>query len=132
MVRLFRTDTENWIRVVSNSSDFFNIFRAIQPAKDRYVSEGHYFVLTTRLEFIRDICSRMGLPVDTTDLHSEVASIFYTPTNKNTHAVLYLIEGAPPEVVRASYRALSKIHHPDVGGDRIRFEEINEAYKKLQ
>lgn len=46
-------------------------------------------------------------------------------------AVLHVTDDAPLEVVAAAYRALVKIHHPDVGGDRERFEEIDKAYKIL-
>jgi hypothetical protein len=34
------------------------------------------------------------------------------------------------DAVEARYRELSKLHHPDVGGDTIRMAEINVAYKE--
>lgn len=39
--------------------------------------------------------------------------------------------GAPAEVIKAAYRALMKIHHPDVGGDPEKAKEIEEAYRNL-
>lgn len=33
--------------------------------------------------------------------------------------------------VKTAYRALAKLHHPDAGGDPVKFMEINEAYKTL-
>lgn len=47
------------------------------------------------------------------------------------HRVLFIAADAPPEVVRAAYRALSKIHHPDAGGDEEKMKEVNEAWSKL-
>lgn len=44
---------------------------------------------------------------------------------------LYLLEGAPIEVIQATYRALAKKHHPDAGGDQELMKEINLAYKAL-
>lgn len=43
-------------------------------------------------------------------------------------AALHLATTAPLEVVQASYRALSKNHHPDHGGDHRSMVAINNAY----
>jgi len=43
---------------------------------------------------------------------------------------LHLTEDAPLDLVKAAYRILSKIHHPDVGGDHKRMVEVNLAYKQ--
>jgi hypothetical protein len=45
---------------------------------------------------------------------------------------LYLINTAPPEVITASYRALSRKHHPDLGGDTATMQRINAAYDQLK
>jgi hypothetical protein len=44
---------------------------------------------------------------------------------------LYLLPDAPPEVVKASYKALAKIYHPDVKGSNDKMIEINRAYETL-
>lgn len=44
---------------------------------------------------------------------------------------LGLARGCTAEQVRAAYRRLALIHHPDRGGDRARFESICEAYRVL-
>lgn len=49
----------------------------------------------------------------------------------SAHRVLYVSADAPPEVIRAAYRALSKLHHPDIGGDEEKMKEVNEAWSKL-
>lgn len=48
------------------------------------------------------------------------------------HAVLFLIPGAPIEVIRAAHRALASLHHPDRGGDVNKMVEINLAYDVLK
>ncbi len=50
---------------------------------------------------------------------------------KDYYKVLGVAPGAPTEVVKAAYRALMKIHHPDVGGDPQRAKEIEEAFRHL-
>jgi len=45
---------------------------------------------------------------------------------------LYLLPTAPPEVIKASYKALALIHHPDRGGDLEQMKTINQAYDLLE
>jgi hypothetical protein len=42
---------------------------------------------------------------------------------------LYLLPNAPPEVVKASYKALAKIYHPDAQGDGEKMIAINRAFE---
>lgn len=48
------------------------------------------------------------------------------------HEVLFVLPSAPWEVVRAAYKALAQIHHPDHGGEAERFVEIHNAYEELR
>jgi hypothetical protein len=48
------------------------------------------------------------------------------------HRALYVCQSAPPEVVRAAYRALSRTHHPDAGGDLVSMQRLNDAYERIQ
>lgn len=50
---------------------------------------------------------------------------------KTPHQVLHLLPTAPPEVVKASYRALVSIYHPDHGGSADDFRAIQEAFEAL-
>jgi hypothetical protein len=47
------------------------------------------------------------------------------------YRTLHLLPSAPDEVVKAVYRALSKIHHPDMGGRTSDMQGINEAFERL-
>lgn len=50
---------------------------------------------------------------------------------RTPYSDLFLVDGAPREVVVAAYRALCKIHHPDVGGDVEIMKRINIAYERI-
>jgi hypothetical protein len=47
------------------------------------------------------------------------------------YAVLHLRADAPIEVVKAAYKALAQLHHPDHKGDLTKMQQINQAYEKL-
>jgi DnaJ-class molecular chaperone len=48
------------------------------------------------------------------------------------YATLWLRPGAPAPVVKAAYRALAALHHPDTGGDVDAMRHLNAAYAVLQ
>jgi DnaJ-domain-containing protein 1 len=50
---------------------------------------------------------------------------------QTAHAALHLTPDAPPELIKAAYRCLATLHHPDKGGDTTRMQLINAAYKQL-
>lgn len=47
------------------------------------------------------------------------------------HEVLGVRPDADPEVIKAAYKAKAKILHPDRGGDRKRFQELQDAREAL-
>ena len=49
----------------------------------------------------------------------------------DSYAVLFLLEGAPKEVVDAAYKALQLKSHSDRGGDEDRSKEINIAKDEI-
>lgn len=51
--------------------------------------------------------------------------------SSSSYAMLYLIDSAPLEVVRAAYKALAVKYHPDKGGDVTVMQSINQAYKDI-
>lgn len=48
------------------------------------------------------------------------------------YAALHLLPSAPAPVVEAAYRALSKLHHPDRGGDAVAMVGLNAAVERLR
>ena len=51
---------------------------------------------------------------------------------EGNYRALFLIPGAPKELVKAAYRSLALLYHPDKGGDGEKMKEINEAYNQLK
>jgi len=47
------------------------------------------------------------------------------------YATLRVADTATPEEIKSSYRKLAKQHHPDLGGDVAKFQQISEAYEIL-
>jgi hypothetical protein len=48
-----------------------------------------------------------------------------------SHATLFVAQDAPPEVIRAAYKALALLYHPDLGGDLEQMVNLNRAYELL-
>ncbi len=48
------------------------------------------------------------------------------------YACLFVVEGAPEPVVRAAYRALARVLHPDRGGTAVEFQELEEALRTIE
>lgn len=48
------------------------------------------------------------------------------------HSVLFLLPNAPAPVIKAAYRALSKMYHPDTGGDPEKMKLVNLAYEAIE
>ncbi len=50
-----------------------------------------------------------------------------TPKPQTSYHVLHLQPTAPPELVDAAYKTLSRLHHPDQGGDTETMQRLNAA-----
>ena len=53
------------------------------------------------------------------------------PKAGDPYQTLHLLPSAPPEVVKAAYKALATLHHPDKGGETEVMQRINDAYGRL-
>lgn len=54
------------------------------------------------------------------------------PSPTTDHAALYVTADAPAVVIRAAYKALATLHHPDKGGTTAQMQKINQAYDSLK
>jgi hypothetical protein len=80
------------------------------------------------------------LALCTAEFHAEVVRAKEKQKERQTRATskpeadpfaaLYLLPSAPVEVVKAAYRALATLHHPDHGGDVEKMKVINAAYSE--
>ena len=50
----------------------------------------------------------------------------------NYYSVLHLMPSAPMEVVEASFRQLSKLYHPDAGGNEQMMQKLAQAYNAIK
>lgn len=51
---------------------------------------------------------------------------------RSPYSDLFLVEGAPKELVISAYRTLAKLYHPDTGhGDEELMRKINLAYERI-
>jgi hypothetical protein len=50
---------------------------------------------------------------------------------QSDHSVLHLLPSAPQELVKAAYRCLALLNHPDRGGDTATMQKINSAFTRL-
>lgn len=51
--------------------------------------------------------------------------------NSSAFSVLFLKDDAPIEVVKAAYKALARMYHPDVGGDEEKMQKLNDAMDRI-
>ena len=52
-------------------------------------------------------------------------------SSSDHYRVLQIQPDAVPEVVAAAYRALARLHHPDLGGDARTMAAVNDAWEVL-
>ena len=48
------------------------------------------------------------------------------------YETLFLMVEAPSEVIKAAYKALSLLYHPDRGGDIKKMQELNNSYNQIK
>lgn len=88
------------------------------PQKYRYFDDGAWFVHEKHIDEVKQLGSAEG---PTT-----------TPGGLDDYAILHLRRDAPMVIVDAVWRALAKLHHPDVGGDEETFKKLSAAYQRIK
>ena len=62
---------------------------------------------------------------------AEISTQIAVPEGPNPYEMLHLLDDAPLEVVKAAYKALARIYHPDNGGSEAKMAELNTAYSEI-
>ena len=55
----------------------------------------------------------------------------HRPKPMDAYVTLHLLPTAPAAVIKASYKALAVLNHPDKGGDTATMQRINDAFRML-
>jgi hypothetical protein len=87
------------------------------PVKYRFFEKGHWYLHADYM----DAVLQFAATEDATQAASD-----------DDFATLYLLPSAPSAIVDAVWKALVKIHHPDVGGDSEHFKTLVAAYGRVK
>jgi hypothetical protein len=105
---------------------FIDTLKKSIPTKKRYYDAGDqtWYIVSDQLD---KLCIILDQYFDETILLDFPALV----GAEDDWAAMYLLKDAPVEVVRAAYRALAQLYHPDKGGDAEKMTKLNTAYKNL-
>jgi hypothetical protein len=89
-----------------------------------------WFVASAYERIIRQLLEDVFITVETDS--ERTAPPRQATGSTDTYAVLHLLPTAPPELVESAYRCLSRLHHPDVGGNTTMMQRINAAASTIR
>lgn len=133
-----------WVRLlgVQNNKSFIDYLKYnIKPTTFRRydVEKKSWLVYWKALQNLLLIANQHYENIDGSHLPNEWQELLNNAEIKNKiveettdpFSVLFVTENAPLDVVRAAYKALAMIYHPDLGGNVSQMTQINEAYTKI-
>jgi hypothetical protein len=146
-IKIFpRDDGAIGVKLTSADSDAFGFaiaelkstiptgYRRYEPSEKLWLITGSFFVE----EWLDELRTRFNIEVEHVGArrtHQRRQEQKWQPPPPQNLAspfqTLHLLPSAPPEVVKASYKALARIYHPDMQGDTAKMVEINRAYETL-
>jgi len=108
--------------------------RLISRAQRRFNAERREWSIhkSAAFQFYRWVdyaCTATGANIEWGPVAGSVARRETRPADP--YSVLHLRETAPPELIKAAYRTLAQLYHPDRGGDAQVMTELNLAYELL-
>jgi len=120
---------------VSWRSDDYEIFRAanalfaafVPPRHARYVSDCWAWIVDAAAReclrrFLQHMAAHYGAHIEGLHFTEEGDALV------DAYLMLHLLPSAPLEVVKASHKALTRLHHPDRGGEVGMLQVINAAF----
>ena len=84
-----------------------------------------------RMAYVRDIIALL-VPMFRQMYPLEMAPPLPRGQSHGPYAVLHVVDDAPLEVCEAAYKALTKKHHPDLGGDTATMQRLNGAIAQIR
>ncbi len=125
-MKIFAADTNAFTYAISELKGIVPVaFRNYDPTKKTWIITD-WGCLDEWLDELRSVYEIE------TEYHDEQPSRPPPPQSiASPFQTLYLLPNAPPEVVKAAYKALAKIHHPDARGSSERMVEINRAFEVI-
>jgi hypothetical protein len=129
-IKLKSSDRDAFAFLIESLKDAIPAYdRTYSPAsREWFIHASARADLELWLDDAREVC---GASVEWQPTKHERTYTPQPPTSAYT--TLHLLPSAPPEVVRASYKALAQLVHPDKpGGDTEAMRKINEAYERLR
>ena len=108
------------------NAEFTDTLKKSIPTKKRTwdASDKAWYVLRDQFDKLTHILSQYYDETILLDFPSNEVS-------SDSWGKLFLVKGAPIEIIQACYRVLSKKYHPDLGGSNEKMQELNVAYKEL-
>jgi hypothetical protein len=149
MTTIYIAQTESGVHIKLKSDDPHAFRLSIDTLKSYVPASLRSYNPATREWFVDDDAAgrfRQWLDYCRVNLYAEIEwldgegydpEVEWTPPKKpcpkaiDPYVALHLLPSAPPEVVKAAYRALALKHHPDKGGDTNAMQRINDAYRML-
>lgn len=128
-------DLEPWATIkVPYDEDFVAAFkanihiRAFDPGTKCWSVPARYVPIVQRLakKFME-----LDLSVGAVPTTMRVAAAPVAKSVPEEYEILCVLPGSPIEVVRASYKALAFMRHPDRGGNAEHFRILTAAYEKV-
>ncbi len=130
-VKLKSSDRDAFAFLIEALKDAIPAYdRTYSPAsREWFIAASARADLEMWLDDAREVC---GARVEWQPTKHEHTSGRSPRNETNAHAVLHLLPSAPPELIRAAFKCLAQLHHPDKpGGDTEAMQKINEAYRRL-
>lgn len=145
MARLILRPDGEWIRITgATSKSFIEYLKfGIKPTSyRRYDAETRtWLVHWKQLRLLVYAARRYFDYVDYSELPTDwqmyvvgadiPQSVVADYVEDNPFNKLFVTEDAPNEVIRAAYKALASLYHPDRGGSSEKMAELNLAYDKI-
>lgn len=108
---------KDWWRVESPTDIAIKHIRYSIPVQYRKFENKYWYVHEKHIEGLRQLLG--------------ASSLNTTAVIEDPYAVLHLRPTAPPAIIKAVWRELAKLLHPDHGGDPEQFRRAKEAYDSL-